>query len=100
MFQIWKLGKDGEKWLLDEIKVTETIKNNLEIESAKLLAKKPPYVIGIGGYGLGRSAIKHYDNKRKLIKEDIIDQEKYLVMLNNIHKKLKARRIQEEKAEA
>ena len=100
MFQIWKAGKNGEKWLLDEIKATEIIKRNLEIKSAKLLAKKPPYVIGIGGYGLGRSAKKYYDDERKLIEADIKDQEKYLEMLHNIQESFKAKRIQEDKAEA
>ena len=72
----------------------------METASAKLLAQKPPYVIGIGEYGLGRSARQHYDKERKLIEDDIKDQEKYLIMLYNIHEKLKAKRIQEDKAEA
>src|SRR6185437_6383643 len=100
MFQIWQAGKNGEKWILDEIEATKIIKRRLETQSTRLLAQKPPYVIGIGGYGLGKAARQHYDNRRKLIEDDIRDQEKYLVMLHNIYEQIKTRRIQEDKIEA
>src|ERR1041384_8262434 len=83
-----------------EIEATKIIKKRLEAASAKILAQRPPYVIGIGEYGLGRSARQHYDKERKLIEDDIKDQERYLMMLYNIYEKLKAKRIQEDKAEA
>src|ERR1044071_8055507 len=104
MFQVWKLGKDSENWLLTEIQNTGRLINNLKDEHNKLMTEKQ----NIKGYkvspfvtlGGGKTPRQKIDKKLELINEDIIDLEKYDIMIQNILQKVKDRRIREEKIQS
>ena len=104
MYQVWKLGKDGENWLLTEIQNTGRLINNLKDEHNKLMAERQnikgyrtsPFV-ALGG---GKSQKQRIDKKLELINEDIIDLEKYDIMLQNILKKVQDQRIRDERIQS
>src|SRR6185436_19818834 len=85
LYQVWKSGKDGENWLLTEIQNTGRLINNLKDEHNKLMTerhningyKNSPFTSFTGG----KTSKQKIDKKLELINEDIIDLEKYDIML-------------------
>src|SRR5947207_8820809 len=103
MFQVWKLGKDGENWLLTEIQNTGQLINDLKGEHNKLMTEhhkiKRHTVSPFATFG-GKTPRQKIDGKLELINKDIIDLEKYVVMIQNILQKVKEKRIKEEKVQS
>src|SRR6185312_4403969 len=104
LYQVWKSGKDGENWLLTEIQNTGRLINNLKDEHNKLMTerhnikgyKNSPFTLLTGG----KTLKQEIDKKLELINEDIIDLEKYDIMLQNILKKVQDQRIREERIQS
>ena len=103
MFKVWKLGRDGEAYLLNEIQNSEKLIDQLKDEWNRLMTEKQnvksysnfPFVV----FG-GKTVKQKLERKLELVKEDIIDMEKYIVMLQNILQKVKDKRIREEKIQS
>ena len=103
MFKVWKLGRDGESYLLNEIQNSEKLIDQLKDEWNRLMTEKQnvksysnsPFVV----FG-GKTVKQKLEGKLELVKEDIIDMEKYIVMLQNILQKVKDKRIREEKIQS
>src|SRR5437764_15189058 len=101
MFKVWKLGQDGEAYLLNEIQNSEKLIDQLKDEWNRLMTEKQnvksysnsPFVV----FG-GKTVKQKLEGKLELVKKDIIDMEKYIVMLQNILQKVKDKRIREEKS--
>src|SRR5207245_11212866 len=103
MFKVWKLGRDGEAYLLNEIQNLEKLIDQLKDEWNRLMTEKQnvksynnsPFVV----FG-GKTVKQKLEGKLELVKKDIIDMEKYIVMLQNILQKVKDKRIREEKIQS
>src|SRR5437763_17082649 len=87
MFKVWKLGRDGEAYLLNEIQNSERLINQLKDEWNRLMTEQQNVKRNITSpfdVFEGKTVKQKLERKLELVKKDIIDLEKYIVILQNI----------------